>query len=77
MSCGALSSRGVLRSRGALSFRGALMMSGECVVGVQRLNFVGDDFHLFLSGLIRSYVFVILLSLSSLVVLGNLMVRMC
>ena len=52
-------------------------MSGECVVGVQRLNFVGDDFHLFLSDLIRSYVFVILLSLSSLVVLGNLMVRMC
>ena len=52
-------------------------MSGECVVGVQRLNFVGDDFHLFLSGLIRYYVFVILLSLSSLVVLGNLMVRMC
>ena len=40
-------------------------MSGQCVVGVQRLNFVGDDFHLFLSGLIRSHVFVILLSLSS------------
>ena len=52
-------------------------MSGQCVVGVQRMNFVGDDFHLFLSGLIRSHVFVILLSLSSLVVLGNLMVRMC
>ena len=37
------------------------MMSGECVVGVQRLNFVGDDFHLFSSCLIRSYVFIILL----------------
>ena len=40
---GALSSRGVLRSRGALSFRGAPRKFGECVVGVQRLNFVGDD----------------------------------
>ena len=29
--------------------------------GVQRLNFVGDDFHLFSSCLIRSYVFIILL----------------